>query len=83
MNCNAFSHKFKQMCSTIGLNRGFRLIKWIFYYRNKWSNCEPDNFGRVGLLTVVVTSELLYLYYVDKLTSIRYAKTIKFPLHRQ
>ena len=55
MSCDAFSTKFKQMCSKIGLiKRGFGL-KAFFYYRNKWSNSGPNNLGlnrRVGLLTV-------------------------------
>jgi len=47
------------MCSKIGLiKRGFRFIKRLFYYRNKWSSFGPDKFGlkRVSLSTVGLQS---------------------------
>jgi len=45
-SCDAFSTKFMQMCSKIEfIMGGFGLIKRFFYYRNKWSNSGPDNFG--------------------------------------
>ena len=56
MSCEAFSPNRKQVCSKIGLIKGsFGFLKRVFYYRNKWSDSGPDNFGlikRVSLLTV-------------------------------
>jgi len=46
---------------------GFWVYDAFFYYRNKWKNSRPDNFGlnkRVGLITMGLTSRDYCIKYI-------------------